>query len=53
MIGLRDVLEYATMVDDEKEQVVIKRLQRKMETMLGYRVDKVLFESEKDHASNK
>ena len=47
MIGYRDIQEYATTVENDKEQAVIKRIQNKIDTMLGYRTDKVVFEKDR------
>ena len=44
MIGFRDLQVYAEVINNPKEKVSARKLQRKVETMLGYRTDKMAFE---------
>ena len=48
MKGFRDLQEYAPLVTNVKEKKVIMKLQHKIETMLGYRTDKMMLEDKMD-----
>lgn len=43
MIGFRDLQVYSEVITNPLEKVSARKLQRKVETMLGYRTDKMVF----------
>jgi len=53
MIGYSNIQEYSVNITDEKEKVIINKLQLKMDRMLGYRTDKMHFEQQSDTAKSK
>lgn len=46
MIGFRDLQVYSEVITNTKEKVSARKLQRKVETMLGYQTDKMAFDGD-------